>query len=104
MLSTTVVLIYGMFNVVGGLIGYLKAKSTASLMAGSIAGLVLLGCAYALSHGSQAAAIASLIVALALGTRFAMTWRRTHRVMPDLIMVALSLVTLLAVGWTLLAG
>ena len=41
-LAITVVAFYGMFNLVGGGIGYLKAKSRASLIAGSISGILLL--------------------------------------------------------------
>lgn len=44
--------VYGMFSITGGLIGYLKAKRVASLMAGSVSGALLLFFAYGISHGS----------------------------------------------------
>ena len=97
-LAVAVVAIFGVFNLIGGVIGYLKAKSSASLIAGSVAGVILLICAYGIAHDHRAAAITSLAVSILLGARFAGTWRRNHRVMPDLLMIALSLVTLLIVG------
>ena len=97
-LSAWVVGIYGVFTLSGGVIGYLKAKSHASLVAGSIAGMILLACAYGMGRGSTIAAIVSLLIAALLGGRFAGTWRRTHRLMPDLLMVMLSLATLVSVS------
>ena len=96
--ATVVVAIYGAFSLVGGVIGYVRAKSRASLIAGSVSGILLLVCAYGLLHASRAAAIGALVIALLLGGRFAGTWRRNHRVMPDLLMILLSLATLLAIG------
>ena len=93
-----VVAIYGGVSLVGGIIGYVKAKSTASLVAGSICGVILLGCARAMMGGSRAAAVGSVVVALLLGGRFLGTWRRTRRVMPDLVMILLSAAALAAVG------
>jgi len=99
--STVIVTLYGIFNLVGGVIGYLKARSTASLIAGSIAGVILLACAAGLTQGNRLAALGSVGVALLLGGRFIGTWRRNHRIMPDLIMVLLSLATLVVVTATL---
>ena len=96
--ATIVAGLYGVFSLVGGVIGYLKAKSLASLVAGSVSGALLLACAYGMHQGSRAASTGALLIALALGGRFAGTWRRTHRLMPDLLMVLLSLATIAAVG------
>ena len=67
-----------------------------------MAGVVLLICAYGIAHDHRAAAITSLAVSILLGARFAGTWRRNHRVMPDLLMILLSLATFLVVGRLLL--
>ena len=40
--AAAVVALYGMFSITDGVIGYLKAKSKASLIAGSISGALLL--------------------------------------------------------------
>jgi len=97
-----VVAFYGLVSLVGGAIGYLKAKSVASLVAGSLAGTLLVACAFGLRHDNQVAAIGSLIIAVLLGGRFFGTWRRTHRLMPDLIMILFSAATLITVGAGLL--
>ncbi len=101
-LAATMVMVYGVVTIAGGVIGYLKAKSTASLIAGSVAGSLLLVCAYRIAQGNLLATIGSSAIALLLGGRFFGTWRRTHRIMPDLVMVLCSVTTLVAVGVSLL--
>ena len=97
-LAAIVVAVFGIFCDVGGLIGYAKARSLPSLVTGGIAGSVLLVCAWFLAQGSRPAALVSAAVALLLGGRFAVTWLRTRRFMPDLLMVVLSVITLAVVG------
>ena len=89
--------VYGVFTLTGGVIGFLKAGSAASLLAGGTSGIVLLVCAYAAARGARAALLVSLAVALILGVRFLGTWFQHHRLMPDLIMIILSAVTLISV-------
>ena len=102
-LAATLVASYGIFSVVGGMVGYLKAKSAASLVAGSVSGALLLLCASRVAQGNRPAALGSLAIALALGARFLGTWLKNRRVMPDLLMILLSAATLLASGAALLA-
>ncbi|MBI3999506.1 MAG: TMEM14 family protein [Candidatus Omnitrophica bacterium] len=97
-LMTLVVVVYGLFTLAGGIIGYVKAKSKASLIAGSIAGILLLGCAYGFMQGVRACYWISLIVALLLGIRFSKKWMVTRRVMPELLMMILSALTFIVVG------
>ena len=103
-MTVTVIAItgFGVFTALGGIIGYLKARSTASLIAGLVSGGVLLGCARALLHGHRAAAILAAAVATLLGGRFYGTWRTKRRIMPDFLMVLLSLVTvfIITLTWT----
>ena len=99
MIGVVVVGIYGIFSLVGGVIGYLKANSKASLVAGLALGALLLFCSYKIEQGSRGALFGSALIALLLGGRFFGTWRKNKRLMPDLLMVLFSIATLLAIGW-----
>ena len=101
-MAATIVASYGIFSLAGGVIGYLKANSMASLMAGSLSGVLLLLCAYGIGQGSRTAVLGSLLIAVALGARFVGTWLKKRRVMPDLLMVLFSTATLLVAGSVLL--
>ena len=103
-LATCVVLVYGLFTLIGGIIGYVKAQSQASLIAGSVSGIVLLGSAYGMAEGVRAASWIVLIAAILLGVRFLKTWLKNRRVMPDLLTVILSALTLLLVGMEMFGG
>ncbi len=62
---------YGVLSLVGGVMGYVKAKSRASLIAGGASGLLLIGsAALATTHPVAGFAIAS-VISLALVARFA---------------------------------
>lgn len=101
-LPVLIVTIYGAFNLIGGFIGYVKVKSKASLIAGGVAGVVLLAAAHFMHRGSEMAPIISLIVALLLGGRFLGTFFKTKRIMPDLVMILLSAATFVIVGMSIL--
>ena len=92
--AVILLIIYGAFCEIGGVIGFVKAKSAASLIAGGVSGLILLICAWLLYQGIRAGALVSLIVSVLLGGRFLMTWLRTKKLMPDLVMVVFSAVTI----------
>lgn len=102
MRSSTIVILYGAFTMVGGLIGFVKAKSVASLVAGVGCGMALIACALGMQRGNRVSAMAVMAIAVLLGARFLMTWRHRRRLMPDLLMVLFSAVTLLLVGLSLI--
>lgn len=97
------IVIYGLFTVAGGVIGYLKAKSRASLIVGSLTGIVLLAAAFRMQQGNPAAPVVVIVVSLLLGGRFAATWWNNRRFAPDLLMVFLSVTALLAAGFEIAA-
>ena len=94
---------YGLFSAIGGIIGYAKARSVPSLVAGSATGIVLVLCAAGIQRGDRVSAIVALLVAAVLGARFVRTWRTHHRLMPDVLMVSFSIITIVAVVAHLMA-
>ena len=86
-------LILSIFVLIGGIIGYVKAKSKASLIAGTISAVLLaVSFAYALSdplHGL----IAGLIVTVLLDGVFIMRLIKTKKFMPSGLMIILCLIT-----------
>ncbi len=104
-LAQTVILIYGIFTFIGGVIGFLKAKSKASLIAGGISGIVLLICAIGI-RDSKGEVTSPLLIALAisliLGIRFFKTWKLKKKWMPDLIMLVLSFISSITILWELI--
>jgi uncharacterized membrane protein (UPF0136 family) len=76
-------LFYGFLVLVGGIIGYLKAKSRASLIAGIVFASLLAVAAGLLVTGSvRIAAGLGLVSALALIGRFLPNFMRTKKLMP----------------------
>jgi len=82
--------IYGILLIVGGLMGYVKAKSTPSLVAGLACGFIalFLGYRYAWHFAPHAALILSLVLIFLMGRRYL----RTRKPMPALLIVVLSVV------------
>jgi uncharacterized membrane protein (UPF0136 family) len=83
-------IIFGLLTIVGGVMGYVKAGSTASIIAGSISGVLLLVAAFLLpAHLALGLALAALI-SIALAGRFIPAFIRTGHVMPAGLMSVLS--------------
>ena len=103
MTTAWVILIYGVLVAAGGVLGYTRAQSTASLVAGGGAGLLLVGAALAMMRAGTYALgwWAALAVAVLLLARFGMASMREFRWMPGGMMIVLSLVALAVL---LLAG
>ncbi|HKQ80256.1 MAG TPA: TMEM14 family protein [Blastocatellia bacterium] len=92
------VLIYGILVAVGGLMGYLKASSTASLIAGGISGIALVVSAVAMMKGSYSTGWwISLIVALLLLGRFgSAALSGGFKMMPSGMVIILSVIVIVA--------
>ena len=95
---------YGALVLVGGVIGYLKAKSRASLIAGIVcSGLLDLAAGLVIVGSLRLGAALGAVTALALIGRFFPAFRRTRKFMPAGIVVAVGALVLV-VGVLVLAS
>jgi len=94
-------IIFGLLTVVGGVIGYVKAGSTASIVAGAISGIALIVAAYLLPGNAALGLIIAGVVSIALAGRFIPAFMRTGKVMPAGLMAVLSVigVVMAIVAW-----
>lgn len=94
-------LIFGVLTIAGGVVGFVKAGSMPSLIAGSIAGILLLIAAWLIPERVVAGLSVGLIVSLLLAAQFIPKFLRTGHVMPAGLMSTLSAIgiVLSIVAW-----
>lgn len=82
--------IYGILLIVGGAMGYVKAQSVPSLVAGLVCGIIalVLGYSYTWHFAPHAAFILALVLIFIMGKRYL----HTRKAMPALLIVVLSAV------------
>jgi uncharacterized membrane protein (UPF0136 family) len=85
-------IIFGLLTIVGGVIGYVKAGSTASIIAGAISGIALIAAAFLLSNNVAVGLIIAGVVSIALAGRFIPAFMKTGNVMPAGLMSILSVI------------
>jgi uncharacterized membrane protein (UPF0136 family) len=85
-------IIFGVLTIVGGVIGYMKAGSAASIIAGAISGLALLLAAYLLPGNAPLGLGIAGIVSIALAVKFIPAFMNTGKVMPVGLMSVLSVI------------
>jgi uncharacterized membrane protein (UPF0136 family) len=90
-------IVFGALTIVGGIVGYLKAGSVASIIAGSITGVLLLIAAFLLPEHRTIGLATALIVSLLLAAQFVPKFLRTGIVMPAGMMSILSAIGIIAV-------
>jgi uncharacterized membrane protein (UPF0136 family) len=98
---TWLILVYALLIAAGGVAGYVKAGSNASLTSGLISGAAL-GIAWYISlQNPKSGLMLATILALALLVVFALRFRKTQAFMPAGLMAGLSLVmaVLFAISW-----
>lgn len=83
-------IIFGLLTIVGGVIGYASKGSTASIIAGSISGILLLVGAYLLPGNATAGLAVAGIVSILLAARFIPAFMRSGDFMPSGMMAILS--------------
>lgn len=82
---------YGILAIVGGMIGYAQAQSKASLISGSISGLLLIFGGVMQSQGQSWGLILAIIVTGVLVVVFAIRLAKTRKFMPAGLMTILGL-------------
>lgn len=97
MLAVALVAALGAYSLVGGIAGYVRAQSMASLIAGGIAGLVLLACAWFMSQDNKVWGWIAVVVIVALLGRFAPTFFKTKEWWPAGYMLVLAVPTAIVV-------
>jgi uncharacterized membrane protein (UPF0136 family) len=96
------VLLYALIIAAGGVMGYVSAKSTISLVSGLISGALLLA-AFGLTFRNPKLGFGfAALIALALGIFFLIRFLETGKWMPAGISVALSALMLILMLWSLL--
>lgn len=85
--------IFGALTILGGVIGFVKAGSRASLIAGGVSGALILVAAWLLRSGSvQAGLILGLVLSALLEMRFLPAFVKTKKPMPAGMMAVLSMI------------
>ncbi len=94
--------VFGGVTLVGGVIGFVKAKSKASLIAGGISGALLGVAGWLIGQGSTSAGLVlGLVVSLALAGRFGVAFKRSKKVIPAGLILVLALVGIVLAGLAL---
>jgi len=87
--------IFGALTIAGGVIGFMKAGSNASLIAGGISGVLLLVAGYLVGAGKvQVGLILGAVLALALAGQFVPKFLHSHKFMPHGMMAILGVIGL----------
>jgi len=94
-------LIFGALTILGGVIGYVKAGSVPSIIAGAITGVLLLVAGALLPEHRAAGLATAFIVSFLLAAQFMPKFIRTGKVMPAGLMSILSVIGIVVavVAW-----
>jgi uncharacterized membrane protein (UPF0136 family) len=85
-------LVFGALTIIGGVIGYVKAGSMASIIAGAISGILMLIAGWILPNNRTIGLAIAFVVSLLLATQFVPKLIRTGKVMPAGLMSILSVI------------
>jgi uncharacterized membrane protein (UPF0136 family) len=94
-------LIFGALTIIGGVIGYVKAGSLPSIIAGAVTGVLLLIAGALLPEHRAVGLATALVISLLLAVQFVPKFIRTGRAMPAGMMSILSVIGLVValVAW-----
>ncbi len=89
-------ILFGVLTIAGGIVGYVKAGSVASIIAGSITGVLLLVAAFLLPEHRGLGLATALVISLLLAGQFVPKFLQTGRMMPAGMMSILSVIGIIA--------
>ena len=81
---------FGVLTIIGGIVGYVKARSVPSLVAGFITGILLFAAAFLMPEHRGLGIGLGLAISLLLAAQFLPKFVRTGRIMPAGLMTMLS--------------
>jgi uncharacterized membrane protein (UPF0136 family) len=90
--------VYGVLMILGGIIGFVKVRSKASLLSGVGLGLGLLASGYGVWRGSVNSLVVAAVIAALLLVLFAIRFAKTRRFMPAGMLAILSLAAVVVFG------
>ena len=96
-------LVFGLLTIAGGVLGFVKANSKPSLIAGGVAGLALLAAWWLMGAYGRPGVILGLVVSLALAGRFVGAYRKSKKMMPAGMMAILSVIGIVLTALSLVA-
>jgi uncharacterized membrane protein (UPF0136 family) len=85
-------IVFGLLTIAGGVMGYVRAGSTASIIAGSISGLLLLAAAFLMPGNVVVGLALAAVVSILLAGRFVPAFMKTGDFMPAGMMSVLSVI------------
>ena len=94
MISIITAIAYGVLALIGGIIGYVQAQSKASLISGSISGLLPIIAGVMQLQGQGLGLILATVISSVLVIVFAIRLTKTRKFMPAGLMSLLGLVSL----------
>ena len=94
-------LVFGLLTLAGGIMGYVKANSVPSLIAGGLSGILLAVGALMLGSNARPILIGLGLISLVLAIRFVPAFINTMKPMPAGMMAVLSVVGLALAAWAL---
>jgi uncharacterized membrane protein (UPF0136 family) len=95
---------YAALSAIGGLIGYVQARSQVSLISGLVSAVLLLVGAWLWQAGVAGGAGMAMGVTAALVIIFIRRWMQTRKAMPAVIMIVAGVLACVGMGLSLLGG
>lgn len=97
-LAAFATLLYGLLGAVGGIFGYVKARSRVSLIAGLVSGCLLIACGILQLQGVPWATPGALAISSVLAIVFCVRLAKTGKWMPAGLMVVTGTATVLVLA------